>query len=246
MSALLGFMFFEALRTVEDRRDVEILKLPKKPIIDSLDSVLSDIESTLKIRHIICHEGAGVTTSVSEEDAYRFLKAGLQFTNAVAWLISETLKPNGPLTPADERESTSAAPVVELPADAGKPLKQGIAICLSGGGYRAMLFHVGVLWRLAEAGYLGPGPHEAKFKDGTNQAIGNLERISSIERRGHLSPRLYSSPLAATDAHGLLGRYLSQNDLLVRTRPVRARYTALSCAAKALTLFVSSTSTSQL
>lgn len=30
----------------------------------------------------------------------------------------------------------------------------GIALCLSGGGYRAMLFHVGVLWRLNEAGML--------------------------------------------------------------------------------------------
>lgn len=30
----------------------------------------------------------------------------------------------------------------------------GIALCLSGGGYRAMVFHVGVLWRLNELGYL--------------------------------------------------------------------------------------------
>ena len=29
-----------------------------------------------------------------------------------------------------------------------------MALCLSGGGYRAMLFHVGVLWRLNEAGML--------------------------------------------------------------------------------------------
>jgi len=31
---------------------------------------------------------------------------------------------------------------------------QGTALCLSGGGYRAMVFHIGVLWRLNEAGYL--------------------------------------------------------------------------------------------
>lgn len=30
----------------------------------------------------------------------------------------------------------------------------GVALCLSGGGYRAMVFHVGVLWRLNEAGML--------------------------------------------------------------------------------------------
>ena len=32
--------------------------------------------------------------------------------------------------------------------------EQGIALCLSGGGFRAMLFHVGCLWRLNEAGLL--------------------------------------------------------------------------------------------
>ena len=30
----------------------------------------------------------------------------------------------------------------------------GMGLCLSGGGYRAMIFHVGVLWRLYEAGLL--------------------------------------------------------------------------------------------
>ncbi|HEY6552848.1 MAG TPA: patatin-like phospholipase family protein [Vicinamibacteria bacterium] len=33
-------------------------------------------------------------------------------------------------------------------------LEDCIALCLSGGGYRAMLFHVGVLWYLNDAGYL--------------------------------------------------------------------------------------------
>jgi NTE family protein len=30
----------------------------------------------------------------------------------------------------------------------------GVGLCLSGGGYRAMLFHLGSLWRLNQAGYL--------------------------------------------------------------------------------------------
>src|SRR5439155_1638154 len=33
-------------------------------------------------------------------------------------------------------------------------LGPGMALCLSGGGYRAMLFHVGSLWRLNESGLL--------------------------------------------------------------------------------------------
>jgi NTE family protein len=36
----------------------------------------------------------------------------------------------------------------------GKSPEPGIGICLSGGGFRAMLFHVGALWRLNEVGLL--------------------------------------------------------------------------------------------
>jgi NTE family protein len=36
----------------------------------------------------------------------------------------------------------------------GAPTEAGIGLCLSGGGYRAMLFHVGALWRLYESGLL--------------------------------------------------------------------------------------------
>jgi NTE family protein len=36
----------------------------------------------------------------------------------------------------------------------GTDLKDGIALCLSGGGYRAMLFHAGSIWRLNELGLL--------------------------------------------------------------------------------------------
>ena len=35
-----------------------------------------------------------------------------------------------------------------------QPLRPGPALCLSGGGYRAMLFHTGAVWRLYEGGLL--------------------------------------------------------------------------------------------
>jgi NTE family protein len=35
-----------------------------------------------------------------------------------------------------------------------RPPEDGIGLCLSGGGYRAMLFHIGSLWRLNELGLL--------------------------------------------------------------------------------------------
>src|SRR5437764_12388515 len=34
------------------------------------------------------------------------------------------------------------------------PPEPGVALCLSGGGYRAMLFHVGCLWRLNQLGLM--------------------------------------------------------------------------------------------
>lgn len=51
-----------------------------------------------------------------------------------------------------------AIPLVD-PKQSQEPESQpkvlsGTALCLSGGGYRAMLFHVGSLWRLNEAGWL--------------------------------------------------------------------------------------------
>ena len=47
-----------------------------------------------------------------------------------------------------------SAPVEPRPSDAERQLEPGTALCLSGGGYRAMVFHIGVLWRLYEAGLL--------------------------------------------------------------------------------------------
>jgi NTE family protein len=53
---------------------------------------------------------------------------------------------------ADTPSITS--PVRLIPGDDAKTPQPGVALCLSGGGYRAMLFHVGALWRLNELAYL--------------------------------------------------------------------------------------------
>ncbi len=48
-----------------------------------------------------------------------------------------------------------AHPVRSIPGDPDTDSPEpGIALCLSGGGFRAMLFHTGALWRLNELGYL--------------------------------------------------------------------------------------------
>jgi NTE family protein len=55
-----------------------------------------------------------------------------------------------------QREATSPVHLVNTGSDFddGRKPEPGIALCLSGGGYRAMLFHLGSLWRLNEFGYL--------------------------------------------------------------------------------------------
>lgn len=68
---------------------------------------------------------------------------------------------------AESREQAlveAATPVREIPGDEkrGGP-EDGVALCLSGGGFRAMLFHAGALWRLNELGWLK-----------------RLERVSSV------------------------------------------------------------------
>lgn len=54
-----------------------------------------------------------------------------------------------------EPQTVACSPVADLDTGSDHSVPEaGIALCLSGGGYRAMVFHVGVLWRLNELGYL--------------------------------------------------------------------------------------------
>jgi NTE family protein len=50
--------------------------------------------------------------------------------------------------------SSSLSPVSRTPSDELENPAPGIALCLSGGGYRAMLFHTGTVMRLNDLGYL--------------------------------------------------------------------------------------------
>ena len=72
------------------------------------------------------------------------------------------------------------SPVSTIPGDDERKLEDGIAVCLSGGGYRAMLFHTGVFWRLLELGLMSPGIRTVTRPDGSQRAIGTLMRVSSV------------------------------------------------------------------
>ena len=70
-------------------------------------------------------------------------------------LIDDPAPNEKPLTDLQEgKQGLLQGPVHILPEDAVGKLAEGPALCLSGGGFRAMLFHVGVLWRLNEIGWL--------------------------------------------------------------------------------------------
>src|SRR6476646_6745701 len=47
-----------------------------------------------------------------------------------------------------------AAASSPVQSDEPDKLEPGVALCLSGGGYRAMVFHIGAIWRLNELRYL--------------------------------------------------------------------------------------------
>jgi NTE family protein len=72
-----------------------------------------------------------------------------QESNNVSSAQTDPAAPN-PSTPGG-----SMSPVQSPgPGDREGGPAEGMALCLSGGGYRAMLFHAGTIWRLNEAGLL--------------------------------------------------------------------------------------------
>lgn len=65
--------------------------------------------------------------------------------------------------------------------------EEGIGLCLSGGGYRAMLFHLGSLWRLNELGYLPKLKRISSVSGGSITAALLGLRWKSLQWRGDLA-----------------------------------------------------------
>jgi NTE family protein len=62
--------------------------------------------------------------------------------------------PEEPVKRLDQKQVAALTPVHDHLDDPPKEPTSGVALCMSGGGYRAMLFHLGSLIRLNELGYL--------------------------------------------------------------------------------------------
>src|SRR5205085_2854819 len=70
--------------------------------------------------------------------------------------VEATPSAAGPRDAPYEAKPGFVSPVRRIPGDEAvdHPDEDEVALCLSGGGYRAMLYHVGALWRLNELGLL--------------------------------------------------------------------------------------------
>lgn len=98
------------------------------------------------------------------------------------------------LQPADPapQERWDDGPARQIATDRpGTDVEVGVALCLSGGGFRAMLFHTGVLWRLNELGLLP-----------------RLSRVSSVSG-GSITAGVLASAWSnlAFDTHGTSQRF---------------------------------------
>ena len=82
------------------------------------------------------------------------------------------------------------SPVTDLPGDETQRVEEHIAVSLSGGGYRAMLFHTGALWRLLELELLSPRTHTVTLPDGRQAVLGTFKRISSVSGGSIISAML--------------------------------------------------------
>jgi NTE family protein len=97
----------------------------------------------------------------------------------------------------------AADPVGLAGDDAGEP-RHGVGLCLSGGGYRAMLFHAGALTRMNEAGLLGRLDRVSSVSGGS-MAAGALgvawSRLAWEEGVATNLDRLVTAPLVDLAGH---------------------------------------------
>ena len=117
----------------------------------------------------------------------------------------------------DERVRAALAraqPVRRIPGDPERDEPEdGIALCLSGGGFRAMLFHLGALWRLNELGYLARLERVSSVSGGSISAgqLGLAWRQLSFDTAG--VARRFSEEVVAP-IRRLAGKTLDQRSIL--------------------------------
>jgi NTE family protein len=93
-------------------------------------------------------------------------------------------------SPSSDFDPTPTPPTGRLAILSPEP---GMALALSGGGYRAMLFHLGSLWRLNEAGLLGDLVCVSSVSGGSITAAALAVRWKELDFQAGSSARLLSA-----------------------------------------------------
>ena len=118
--------------------------------------------------------------------------------------------------PITDHQADAAQPVESIETDRpGRGPADGVALCLSGGGYRAMLFHAGTLWRLNEAGVL-PTLARISSVSGGSIAAGVLAMNWGRLELGHGQPKVSPSfvPLLVEPVRALARQTLDVRSVL--------------------------------
>jgi NTE family protein len=84
---------------------------------------------------------------------------------------------------AEQFPREAVEPVRRIPGDEEEP-EDKVALCLSGGGYRAMLFHTGAIWRLVETGYIAELDRVSSVSGGSITAARLALRWDDVARGG--------------------------------------------------------------
>lgn len=103
-------------------------------------------------------------------------------------------------------------PVRRLATDPQDEPGDGVAVCLSGGGYRAMLFHTGVLWRLCETGWLHTVDRVSSVSGGsmTSAVLATVwDRLTGRE-----DPRAAFEELVVAPVRGLASRTVDRSSVI--------------------------------
>ena len=95
-----------------------------------------------------------------------------------------------------------------------KEVTEGIALCLSGGGYRAMLFHLGALWRLNELGYLKKLSRTSSVSGGSITSAVLGMNWSNLAFDDHGVARNFGSEVVGPVRH-LAGKTIDRKSILV-------------------------------
>jgi NTE family protein len=106
-----------------------------------------------------------------------------------------------PLAPSLPRNF--ANDIFASPATGGDGPKSGIALTLSGGGYRAMLFHLGFLWRMHDAGILANADRIVSVSGGSIAAAALAVQWEELKKRPDAFGKLVAAPVLELSRHGI-------------------------------------------